>query len=75
MGIGQIIQSAYEYFDYVSPMVYPSHYATGFIGYKYPAAYPYQVIAYSLQHALVKLTAMGNAPKDPDADLVVGGGV
>jgi hypothetical protein len=59
MGIGQIIQAAYQYFDYVSPMVYPSHYATGFIGYTYPAAYPYQVIAYSLQHALTKLTAMG----------------
>ena len=63
MGIGQVIQAAYEYFDYVCPMVYPSHYATGFIGYEYPAAYPYQVIAYSLQHALAKLTAMGNPPK------------
>jgi hypothetical protein len=62
MGIGQIIQAAYKYFDYVCPMVYPSHYATGFIGYKYPAAYPYQVIAYSLQHALTKLVAMGNPP-------------
>ncbi len=62
MGIGQIIQSAYKYFDYVCPMVYPSHYATGFIGYEYPAAYPYQVIAYSLSHALTKLTAMGNPP-------------
>jgi hypothetical protein len=60
MGIGQVIQGAYEYFDYVSPMVYPSHYASGFIGYQYPAAYPYQVIAYSLQHALVKLAAMGD---------------
>jgi len=59
LGIGQVIQSAYENFDYVSPMVYPSHYATGFLGYKYPAAYPYQVIAYSLQHGLAKLLAMG----------------
>ena len=51
-------------------MVYPSHYATGFIGYKYPAAYPYQVIAYSLQHALAKLTAMGtpaNASSTPSS--------
>jgi hypothetical protein len=59
LGIGQVIQSAYEYFDYVCPMVYPSHYATGFLGYEYPAAYPYQVIAYSLEHGLVKLLAMG----------------
>jgi hypothetical protein len=63
MGIGQVIQAAYKYFDYVCPMVYPSHYATGFIGYKYPAAYPYQVIAYSLEHALTKLVAMGNPPR------------
>ena len=59
LGIGQVIQSAYEYFDDVCPMVYPSHYATEFLGYKYPAAYPYQVIAYSLEHGLAKLLAMG----------------
>ncbi len=61
LGIGQVIQSAYEYFDYVSPMVYPSHYASGFLGYKSPAAYPYQVIDYSLTHAVAKLVAMGNS--------------
>ena len=60
LGIGQIIQDAYKYFDYVSPMVYPSHYATGFLGYKNPASYPYRVIDYSLTHAITKLTAMGN---------------
>ncbi len=59
MGIGQVIEAAYQYFDYVCPMVYSSHYASGFVGYKYPAAYPYQVIAYSLEHALAKLVAMG----------------
>ena len=61
LGIGQVIQSAYEYFDYVSPMVYPSHYATGFLGYKKPASYPYEVIRYSLEHGLAKLLAMGNS--------------
>ena len=60
LGIGQVIQNAYEYFDYVCPMVYPSHYASGFIGYKSPAAYPYQVISYSLSHGFAKLLAMGN---------------
>jgi len=60
LGIGQVIQNAYKYFDYISPMVYPSHYANGFLGYKKPASYPYQVIAYSLEHAVAKLVAMGN---------------
>jgi hypothetical protein len=53
-------------------MVYPSHYASGFLGYKYPAAYPYQVIAYSLEHALAKLTAMGkpaNVSSTPSSSL------
>lgn len=52
LGIGQVIEDAYKYFDYVCPMVYPSHYAPGFLGYKNPAAYPYEVINYSLNHAL-----------------------
>ncbi|MEW5805413.1 MAG: putative glycoside hydrolase [Patescibacteria group bacterium] len=52
MNIGQIIEDAYLYFDYVSPMVYPSHYANGFLGYKNPALYPYEVIDYSLESAI-----------------------
>lgn len=58
LGIGQMIEDAYEYFDYVAPMVYPSHYASGFIGYKNPAAYPYEVVKYSLENALLKRQAL-----------------
>jgi len=58
LGIGQIIEDAYENFDYVSPMVYPSHYASGFIGYKNPAKYPYEVIKYSLDGAVKKLSLL-----------------
>lgn len=52
LGIGQIIEDAFENFDYISPMVYPSHYISGFIGFENPAEYPYQVIKYSMQSAL-----------------------
>ncbi len=52
MGIGQIIENAFETFDYISPMVYPSHYAKTFIGFKNPAEYPYEVIRYSMDRAL-----------------------
>ena len=55
LGIGQKIENAYAYFDYVCPMVYPSHYAKGFLGYKNPAQYPYEVIKYSMDSALKKL--------------------
>ena len=58
LGIGQIIEDAYENFDYVSPMVYPSHYASGFLGYKNPAKYPYEVIKYSMENAVKKLNML-----------------
>jgi len=59
LGIGQVIERAYEYFDYVAPMVYPSHYASGFLGYKNPALYPYEVVKYSLDSAIKRLLNYG----------------
>jgi len=55
LGIGQVIEDAYQYFDYVAPMIYPSHYAAGFNGFKNPAAHPYDVVYYSLEKALGRL--------------------
>lgn len=49
LGIGQKIEDAFPYFDYLSPMVYPSHYGDGFLGYENPAIYPYEVISDSLK--------------------------
>jgi len=57
LGIGQIIEDVFEYFDYISPMVYPSHYAPGFLGYQNPASYPYEVVKYSIDRALKRLLA------------------
>ena len=36
LNIGQIIEYAAPYFDYIAPMVYPSHYPKGFNGWKNP---------------------------------------
>ena len=55
LGIGQIIEDGFESFDYVCPMIYPSHYADGFRGYQNPAEYPYEVVKYSMEGALRKL--------------------
>ncbi|MDO8664217.1 MAG: putative glycoside hydrolase [Candidatus Liptonbacteria bacterium] len=55
LGIGQVLEDAYQYFDYVAPMVYPSHYAAGTLGYKNPADYPYEIIKYSMDKALERL--------------------
>ncbi len=54
LGIGQNLKSAAPYFYAISPMVYPSHYAKGFIGYSNPAEHPAEVITYSMQQALKK---------------------
>ncbi len=51
LGIGQRLGDVLPSADFVSPMVYPSHYANGFQGFVNPAVYPYQVIKISLDHA------------------------
>jgi hypothetical protein len=55
MGIGQVIENAFGNFDYICPMVYPSHYAKGFIGFENPAGHPYEVIKYSMDSAIARL--------------------
>ena len=55
LGIGQVLEDAFEYFDYICPMAYPSHFESGFLGYKNPAQHPYQVVKYCMENALKKL--------------------
>ncbi|MBU6427142.1 hypothetical protein KGQ27_02785 [Patescibacteria group bacterium] len=62
LGIGQILENALPYFDYVCPMVYPSHFAYGFIGIPRPATKPYEVISYSMSHAIMKVDAASSTP-------------
>lgn len=50
-GIGQRLVDLARHVDYVSPMVYPSTYASGHMGYKEPARYPYEVVSESLRRA------------------------
>jgi hypothetical protein len=55
LGIGQVIEDACPYFDYISPMIYPSHYASGFMGYNNPAEYPYEVVRNSSEQGLLRI--------------------
>lgn len=55
LGIGQNIIKIAQQVDYISPMLYPSHYNEGIYGIENPAASPYQVIANSLADAKEKL--------------------
>lgn len=52
MGIGQVLTDALPYFDYVAPMVYPSHFASGFDNFKNPAEHPYDVVFKSMSSAV-----------------------
>lgn len=65
LGIGQILENVLPHVDYVGPMVYPSHYPTGWNGYKNPAEHPYDVIKLSMQGAIDKLTTLKNASTTP----------
>lgn len=55
LNIGQVIEDAFPYFDFICPMVYPSHYNRGFIGIDRPAEHPYQVVNYSMKATLERL--------------------
>ena len=46
--LGQDLAVALQTFDYVAPMVYPSHFYKGTAGYNNPAASPGPIIAYSM---------------------------
>jgi hypothetical protein len=62
LGIGQVLEDALKYFDYVSPMVYPSHYPTNFNGWKKPAEKPYEVILYAMSKAVVRANIASTSP-------------
>lgn len=51
LNIGQRLGDASPYFDYICPMVYPSHYPRGFENFDNPAAHPYEIIYRSLIRA------------------------
>lgn len=63
LNIGQVFEDAVKNFDYVSPMVYPSHFAKGFMGYKNPSEFPYEVIKKALDDARAKTLAIGQDPE------------
>ncbi|MGB8815786.1 MAG: putative glycoside hydrolase [Minisyncoccia bacterium] len=55
LNIGQVLDDALLYFDYISPMVYPSHYPDTWNGFANPADHPYDVIKLSMEGAILKV--------------------
>ena len=48
LSIGQVQDRAAPYFDFIAPMVYPSHYPDSFLGLGDPNLYPYKVVNYAM---------------------------
>lgn len=59
MGIGQVWEKAIPHFDYICPMVYPSHYPASYNNFDNPALHPYEVITRSLDSAIKRTEAIG----------------
>jgi hypothetical protein len=57
LNIGQVLERALPYFDYIDPMVYPSHYPTGFNGYKNVNANSYNIVHFSMSKAVARTVA------------------
>jgi hypothetical protein len=58
LNIGQVLERALPHFDYVAPMVYPSHFPTGFNGWKNPNDVPGDVIRYSMGKGVERAVAL-----------------
>ncbi|MFN2555283.1 MAG: putative glycoside hydrolase [Nitriliruptorales bacterium] len=54
-GTGQRFEDVISEVDYVSPMVYPSHYYAGNYGLSKPEAYPYEVITRSMDEGMRRI--------------------
>ncbi len=63
MNIGQILENGLLYFDYVAPMIYPSHYPHGFNGWKNPATVPYELAKFVLDAGAVRAVVASTTPE------------
>jgi len=57
LGIGQVLEKGFPYFDYIAPMVYPSHFPPNFNGWKDPNKVPYDLILYTMQESVARAIA------------------
>ncbi|MCI5108827.1 MAG: putative glycoside hydrolase [Candidatus Pacebacteria bacterium] len=65
LNIGQILEYTLPYFDYVAPMVYPSHYPKNFNGWANPNEHVYEVVNFSMKSAYDRTVEYKNATTTP----------
>lgn len=54
-GIGQQLEAISSTVDVVSPMIYPSHYSSGWYGFSVPNDHPAEVVTYASRDALARM--------------------
>lgn len=57
LNIGQVLERALPYFDYIAPMVYPSHYPPKFNGWSNPNVHVYDLIHFVLKEGARRAVA------------------
>ena len=62
LNIGQVLERTAPYFDYISPMVYPSHSPAGFHNFKNPADHPYEVVHIAMTSGAERMRAATSSP-------------
>ena len=67
LNIGQVLEYALPYFDYVAPMVYPSHYPDGFNGWGNPNDVPHDIVELAMTTAAERTNDLKNATTTPQA--------
>lgn len=60
-GIGQSVEGLAQYLDYISPMVYPSGWHAGALGFAYPPAHPGPVVRINVEATVEKAQPHGTA--------------
>lgn len=62
LNIGQVLEDALPYFDYIAPMVYPSHYPSGFNGYSNVNEHPYDIVKFSMDKGVERAKIATSSP-------------
>ena len=60
-GIGQSVEGLASHLDYISPMVYPSGWSPGSLGFAYPPAHPGSVVRINVEATVAKARPNGTA--------------
>ncbi|PIR85293.1 hypothetical protein COU15_01375 [Candidatus Kaiserbacteria bacterium CG10_big_fil_rev_8_21_14_0_10_45_20] len=71
LGIGQQLERALPYFDYIAPMVYPSHYNKGFAGLNNPNNDPHKVVYTSMKRAVERAVATQTRVRTLDGEPIL----